>query len=363
VENILLPDSPILETLLAAGISASSADNCQPWLFEVDNNTIKLRIDSNEVGKFFDPGLAATLISCGGVCELIRIAASAHGLDTDIQYNSGEVSGGAIAELRFSATNDSPDPFAQCYLARGVHRGHYQRWKTVPNAVLNDASHAASVVEGTRVDWLEGTRRRKATNLIYKADAVRFSHPVVHQQFYQLLRFGDDIEHLNDGLAADTLGIERIFLPVLKAMRPWSRAAKLNKFGWNYVMAARGAWVPCVTSAGLGAIVQDRDLGYFEAGRALHRVWTAMNCAGLAFQPLGALPLFLMRMEDLNGEGFDDDQRRRLSSMANELPAIIDGFSPDKERLIMLFRYGYPFRAIARARRRPIEHFLRSATE
>jgi hypothetical protein len=352
----------VLDTILKAGISASSADNCQPWIFEPAENQVKLFINQQELGKFFDPGLAATLISCGGVCELMRIAASMNGLDATIHYDANCPNDAAVAEVRFSNSDAGLDPLSERIFSRCVHRGHYRRWKSVSREILEEAEQAIAGIDGTRVVWLDSQQRRKAANLALKTDAIRFSHPVVHEQFYELLRFGAEADRLRDGLAGDTLGIERIFVPVLKAMRPWSRAAALNRFGWHYVMATRGAWVPCFMSAGLGAMVADRNVDYFTAGRALHRLWIALNGSGLAFQPLGALPLFLMRMDDLHGEGFDSHHQRQLTRMADALPSIIDGFGLDSERLIMLFRYGYPFRPIARARRHEIGHFLRPAS-
>jgi sulfur-carrier protein adenylyltransferase/sulfurtransferase len=349
----------LLLDLITAGLSASSADNSQPWQLTVVGDRIELGLNQSRLGMFFDPGLAASLLSCGGVCELMRIAATGYGLTAEITLLPNDEHPQRVAQLSFHDSSADPDPLLNGIHTRGTHRGHYRRWRRVAPDALDFAANAAMQIPGHRVVWLSGKARRATTHLIYMADTVRFSHREAHEQFYEKLCFGADAARWNDGLASDTLGIERVFLPVLQLLAPWSVTSKLNRVGWNYLMALRGAWVPCLTAAGLGAIIQERETGYVQGGRALHRLWIAMNQSGLAFQPLGALSLFLMRLDDLQGAGFKESQLNRLREIQRALPMVLADFEPVRERLILLFRYGYPIRPAPNSRRRPVEDFIR----
>jgi hypothetical protein len=352
-------DRAVLKQIVSAGISASSADNSQPWRLTLRDDGVALGLDERHLGMFFDPGLAASLISCGGVCELMSIAATRHGLRADITMLPEHEHPGRIAEIRFSPDESlGLDPLSGAVAWRTAHRGHYRRWRAVDKSLLAAAESEVSRIPGHRVSWCDAGQRRIATRQIYLADTIRFAHREVHEQFFQQLRFGEASERELDGLAANTLGIERVFIPVLRATRSWGIASSLNRIGWNYVMALRGAWVPCLTASGLGALIQDREQGYFAAGRAFHRLWLSLNQAGLAFQPLGALPLFLMRLEDLDGIGFDAAQKAKLSSMQGRLPSFIEGYDAARHRLVMLFRYGYPVKPAPRSLRRPLEDFI-----
>lgn len=347
-----------LPALLTAGISASSADNSQPWQVRVQDDRIELDLDEARLGMFFDPAGAASLMSCGGFCELVRIAATGHRLAAEINLFPAGGPSRRVAEIVLRAAATPRDALLDGIQSRGTHRGHYRRWREVEPDVLERAAGAAAQIAGHRVVWLRGHHRRAATRLVYRADALRFGHREVHEQFFEKLRFGADAERCCDGLAWDTLGVERMFRPVLRLVAPWSVTSRLNRLGWNYVMAVRGAWVPCVTAAGLGAVVQERQAGYFAAGRALHRLWIALNQAGLAFQPLGALPLFLMRLDELRGQGFSPSQLATLQALQARLNTAIPGFVPERERLILIFRYGYPFWPAPKSRRRPVTDFF-----
>jgi nitroreductase len=345
--------------LLHAGVSASSADNSQPWTFRLHGDRMELGLDKTRLGLFFDPGLAASLISCGGLYECIRIAATRFGWQASLHPHGTDNYPHQVAAITIDqAASVSPDPLETGLGLRATHRGHYRRWRKAPPQLLDQAADQVRQVPGHRVIWLTGQARAAATRLVYGADALRFSHQRVHEEFHGKLRLGREAANSQDGLAQDTLGIERLFFPVLKLTAPWPVTSMLNRFGWHYAMAARGAWIPCLSAAGLGALVQERSAGYLEAGRALHRLWIALNQAGLAFQPLGAFPLFLMRLEDLDGEGFSGKQNMQLQRGRQQLPAILECYDLERERLIMLFRFGYPFANAPRARRRPLEDFL-----
>ncbi|MEJ2201714.1 MAG: hypothetical protein P8X63_11995, partial [Desulfuromonadaceae bacterium] len=51
-EEVFRLSQKLVQTLVAAGSLATSADNCQPWLFTFDGDTLTLRADSERSGFF-----------------------------------------------------------------------------------------------------------------------------------------------------------------------------------------------------------------------------------------------------------------------------------------------------------------------
>lgn len=347
----------ILE-ILSAGIQAPSADNSQPWKFKVVPGAIHVFYDVSRLGMFFDFALSATYMSLGAVCENMVLHAGKLGLDAEVELcvdHPMEI--GHVITLRLSQHNVAYDPLADAIPARATNRFLYRRGSNVAGSVLADIAHAISPGQECRVVWAHDPAARKQLGrAVFQSDLVRFTHPLIHRGFHDTLRFGSDVWKSNDGLAAETLGIERPMLPLLRMLRPWGLARLLNGVGLQYFMAWRGGLLPMWASSHLGAIIASSRVDYFDMGRAFERVWLAATRAGLAFQPLGALPLLLFRWQDQADRGLADGHKARLRQADAAWRGATDASA--SERLVMIFRVGHAFGEAPRSRRRPVDQFL-----
>lgn len=347
-----------MEDILGAGILATSPDNSQPWKFRVTGEAVEIWIDSTRTGMFFDAGESATLMSCGAVAENIVLAATRHGLETSAEATDSWDASRPVAILRFSRRDRPADPLAAAIITRASHRGLFRPRDLVTDTQKRAVEAALAPCVGVRLVWAEQLRSRQAlVRAVCEADSIRFRHPRIHRDFHAKLRFGRAADVQRDGLAADTLGIERGLLPVLRLLAPWPLTRLLNGLGLHQFMVWRGSSLPLSTAPQLVVLVADSETSYFDQGRALERLWLASCAAGLDFQALGALPLLLIRLRDRAGEGLPADQQRRLESLdtlwreALDIPA---GFT----RLVMICRMGHGRRPAVRSRRRPLSSFL-----
>lgn len=347
----------ILE-ILSAGIQAPSADNSQPWKFRVVPGAIHVFYDVSRLGMFFDYALSATYMSLGAVCENMVLHAGKLGLDAEVDLCVDQpLEVGHVFSLRFSQRNVAYDPLADAIPERATNRFLYRRRCDVAGSVLADIAHAISPGQGCRVVWAhDPVARRQLGRAVFQSDLVRFTHPLIHRGFHDTLRFGRDVEISNDGLAAETLGIERPMLPLLRMLRPWGLAHLLNRVGLHYFMAWRGGLLPMWASSQHGTIIASSQVDYFDMGRAFERVWLAATRAGLAFQPLGALPLLLFRWQDRADTGLPEKHKARLRQADAAWRAGTDAAASD--RLVMVFRVGRALGAAPRSRRRPVDQFL-----
>jgi hypothetical protein len=195
--------------------------------------------------------------------------------------------------------------------------------------------------------------RANMLRAVQLADHVRYSHPEIHRDFHALLRFGKAKSVLRDGLAGDTLGIEAFLLPALRMLKPWPLTRVLNIFGLRNFMIWRGTTLPIRSAPLIGVLSCSSEDGGFTSGRVLERIWLAAETAGLAFQPLGALPLLLHRMRQ-GGSGLSASHRTNLA-LADAAWRRAVGI--DSDTLIMIFRLGYSRVTPSRALRRSLESF------
>lgn len=349
---------PDLLALVRAGIHAPSADNTQPWGFKLQGRSISVLHDAARVGLFFDPQGAATLISLGAVCENMLLEAGRRGLSASLERSATPLAPGAWAfRVHLQPGGARAEPLADAISTRRTHRFLFQRGASVAAGHLESLAAALHPCPGVHLAWAESRRARaQLTRAAFLADLVRYSHRQSHMEFHATLRFGAAIDARGDGLGADTLGIERPLLPLLRLLEPWWLARGLNRLGLHYVMAWRGSVLPMGTASRLGVLHADPSCDWFDQGRALQRVWLAATRAGLDLQPLGALPLLLVRRE----AGLDDSltplHRRRLAEADGLWRAAVE--APRGARALMLLRVGRARAAAPRARRRPLDGFL-----
>lgn len=352
--------SESLRFILRAGVSAPSADNSQPWRFDCHEGRIDLLIDRARTGLFFDANGAATLMSSGAAAENMRLAADRLGLTATLRKSDASTDADPVASLYLQQGASTGDPLANAIIHRMTHRGLYERSRNVPPAAREAMENALQPLPGSRIHWGDSpTARRDLIQAAFGADLVRYTHPLIHKDFHETLRFGADAIRRPDGLAEETLGIEKLLTFPLRLLSPWPVAKLFNCLGLHYFMAWRGCWLPLQTAPEIGALICHDAIDHFDAGRALERVWLAATNAGLAFQPMGALPLLLIRLHELQGEGLKPHHQQRLRELDQLWQrACRPQGDTSKERLIMIFRIGYARKPVPRSHRRPLDEFL-----
>jgi nitroreductase len=351
-------DRSQLVEFVRAGIAAPSADNLQPWRFALGESSLELRLDPTYLGAFVDPLNYASLLSAGGVVENIRLTAQAAGFAMAEQRLSAAAPDYVVARLDFAPAPCRSDPAVEGIFRRCTHRGAFKRDVAVAAATLDQIERMTAQHAGTRIVWAQRERLGAIRSIVTRVDRLRFTNREMHEGFYKTLRFGRAIEASRDGLAADTLALEWFLILTLRALRPWWLARAGLLLGTHYFSAFRGTYLPLMSAPCVGALLMPRNADYVTCGQALQRCWLAVNrIAGLHYQPLGALPLLLFRLEELCGEGLDARERSVLRNAGDALQEQLQ-VSFTSERLVMLFRIGYAEEPRARGRRRPLERFL-----
>jgi len=266
-----------------------------------------------------------------------------------------------IAQLTFTTTANeiSVEEATETIFNRHTNRCLYQFNKKIPDTLIEELSELVKSQENFQLHVYQTPKDKKAIiKTITATDTIRFIHEQVHNDFYKVLRFGNSAQKTRDGLAAATLGIEAFMIPILQLLKPWKLVKLLNHIGLHHIMAFRGTWLPMKSASLIVSIIHQGPANYVEFGRIMQRFWLQANKTGLSIQALGALPLFLARLNLAQGEGFTPAQIKALSSLENDFVKITPAFDIETDQLVMLFRLGFTKQLATLPYRRFIESFI-----
>ena len=76
--------NPDFEKIIEAGSRAPSGDNSQPWLFDIDDNSIVIYNNVNRDSSLYNYNQTASLIAIGACIENMIIAAGHFGYTADL---------------------------------------------------------------------------------------------------------------------------------------------------------------------------------------------------------------------------------------------------------------------------------------
>jgi len=346
--------SRLFDEMVRAAGTAPSPDNNQPWAFRLREEALDVlhvrpRAIASDVCDLF------SWIAMGAAIENLVLAASLHSLTADVEYRDRPFvtcpDGELIATVRLR-NGGTPDPLARFIKRRMTNRRLYKR-QAIPSDTLK--SIAATVSAGaSRVDWLTGRNDlARLARLVVTADRIRFEHRPFHEEFHTVLRFGESqARRTADGLDLRTLEIPRITWPILHWLRRWPRMSLANRFGMSRLFA-RYSFKQVTRSGAVGLLTtsDESDRGLLEAGRAFQRLWLAATAQGLAFQPLGSLPIFLSRLEKEGSRSFLPHHAASLKQVVGPFQHLFQ--SAEHQMPVMLFRIGYAKQPSARSYRYP----------
>ncbi len=344
-----------LEELVHSATLAPSPDNNQPWLFEVSADGGFLLCHDHSRSLPSDVDHMFSMIALGAALENLLIAATHHGWEPQVEYLAHRLTKDkeAVASVRFRP-GGRPDPL-YAFLARRVTCRKRYRCGPVSQPMLRTLEEALASHEGIALHWAsERTAIRSLAWLVAATDRMRFEYQSFHEELYRQLRFSpQEAELTRDGLDLRCLEVPRLGAALLRWLRPWPRMRSLNRFGLSRLLSFPSVLVTWNTGTmGLLSTEVTTREGYLRAGRALERVWLTATKLGLAFHPLGSLPIYLSRLARQAGEGLTPGHQRSLERIARTFFQI---FPKAKDQgLVLLFRLGEAPKPHTRSLRRSV---------
>ena len=356
-ESDILPlTSELVRQLIAAAIKAPSGDNCQPWKFAVENgNRLLVSILPERAKSFFDLNHQATLLSVGAVVENLRVEAGFLGFGVDVSYSGSYTPDEPVAAISLTTTNAATVTEAthRAMLRRTVNRRPYFRGKPDDTQQHTLTMNPVSGTETTL--FTKRSEIRTWARMIYLADRIRYSHPVIHQELFgKILLSRKQIEQKRIGLEYDRLGIGPGSTAILKLLKPWQRMQRLSSVGADAALSNQSRMLANSSGAiGLVTIPDTSPESWMRSGEQVERLWINAHALGLSIHPM-TVALYL-------------SQRYQTEGMKNFLPRhepwlkeITAGLEPLLEGRVgaMVFRIGKAVKMSGQSIRLPIEDFL-----
>nr|WP_245719964.1 Rv1355c family protein [Nocardia uniformis] len=353
-------EDPIESTVQESGIAAvlscaqraPSGGNAQPWMLEVDGDTVTIAL-APERTSIMDIGYRGSALAVGAALYNARAAAAAQGLLGQSEFRLG---GPALltAALRLGA--DSDPQLARDYPALLARQTNRQLGTGAPVAESTlDALAATAKAAGAGLRWLTGrVDIDSAAQVFADSDRARYLTPQLHQEMFAELRWpGDDLRTGLDlrtvELPPDDLAILEIVrrADVMDQLRAWSGGVTLGNSTRDQVRSSSAVAVVTFSAPPPGDLAE--LAAYARVGEAVQRVWIAAEQQGLAVQPVSPVFLFARRPGDLHtvSPEFADT----LASLQGRFMDLLE--VPESETLALVLRLSYAAEVSARSRRLP----------
>ena len=335
--------------LVEAGHRAPSADNNQPWHFQVERDRLTLRYDQTRCGtQGFGPNAHATLLAMGAVIENVLQAAEAARCEIAWDMAAGDFAESHYFQAQFDPAAVIPIEARQHPIfSRHTNRAPFRR---EPLADELQARISSMTESSAQVKLLtKPAEIRQMARITELASRARFQTREIHEWLGEALRFTQTDAERGDGLDVATLELPPGGGLLLQITKDWQRMASLNKLGAYKLFAAIEAAAIRKAPAMLVITGAEGATEALAAGRLMERVWLALEGKGVAVQPYYVVP--------------DQLQRSRLGSVPHHLTAIVNHVSESVAELLgaddslphMILRVGYPKRDVIRSLRLPLE--------
>jgi hypothetical protein len=263
-----------LRFLLSWAVLAPSRHNTQPWIFEVEDDEVRLYADSSRALRTTDPDGRELLMACGAALANLTVAAAHFGMATSTEIVQGVRRDGLVARAWLEERRPSTPEMEELFQA--IPRRRTNRLpldgREPPDGLVAQLVREARR-EGAWLRPVEDHQRSAVADLVTEGDRVQWSNPRWRAELASWTRLSGSARR--DGMPAAAHGLSDLaaFLrPVLQRFRDPARAeAERDR------RRARTTRALLVLSTS-----RDGKLEWVIAGEALQRILLRATAAGLA---------------------------------------------------------------------------------
>jgi nitroreductase len=267
---------------------APSGDNTQVWRFEVlGPDHVVVHAWDTRGDCVYDLDGHPSQISIGALLETIAIAASAHGMRTEVQRRTHIAEHCPQFDVRLVPDAAiEPSPLIEAIKQRAVQR---RAMSTRPLTAEQKDALRQAIGPGYELAWLERFGQRwRAARLMFNNARLRLTMPEAFEVHRRIIHWG--ASRSPDRVPDQALGVDAATLRLMKwAMVSWGRMSLVNRVLGTWAPRLQMDFVPGLACAGHFVLKAKREPSgiddYIEAGRALQRFWLTLTSLGLFMQP------------------------------------------------------------------------------
>lgn len=278
-----------IEQILEVARWAPSADNTQPWRFEIvnENHLIVNGVDTS-AHCVYDLDGHISHISLGALLENITLAATHHGLTTSYKRRRGMPPTEHIFDVHFKPDQEIiASPLTACIPLRSVQR---RRMSIRTLSPTEKEALEASVGPTYGILWLEDFRDRlRAAKLMFHNAKVRLTMPEAYEVHKTVIEW--NTRYSQDRIPDQAVGLDPMTTRLMQwVMQSWQRVSFFNRYlAGTWLARIEMDLVPGIACAAHFVILARDKPGtiddYVAGGRAVQRFWLTATQLGLQLQP------------------------------------------------------------------------------
>jgi nitroreductase len=321
-----LPTRAEITWLVQSAGMAPSGGNDQPWRFAWHaGRTLDCYLDRARSGSFLDYDCCASYLALGAAAENAMIAATALGRSPRLELFPTPASPDLVFKVGLTekVRAIAADPLHSFIEARATNRreGARRPLKGEQARALQEAGRerGAELMLVSDADALT-----ELGELLGAVDRFRFMCERLHTAMMSELRWSpEQAMATRDGIDVATLELDPVAMAGLKIIANEETARFLRSLGKGARLenAARKA-VDAAGAVGLIRIEGTDPRAYFQAGRAMQRIWLTATRLGLAFQPMSVAPYLFLRLTRGGGDGFSPSEVATLSRLRERFASV-----------------------------------------
>lgn len=356
-----------VNALVKAAITAPSGGNSQPWRWVYKKKNLYLLLDKSRASAFLDYESAGGYLALGAATENLILKAHNMGLEVSVEQFPDKENPEVAAVFRFyllpSSTNRSVESHAYDNLADAIsirltNRLLRNRVK-LPIERLAKLQELGQSVSGAEVSWIDDENAMKSIGeLIAKNDRILITHKEGHHGFVTEIRWNEEeVNTLRDGVDIATIDLSAGEAAGFRMAKNWSVVKMLNNWGGGSVFEKLSR--KCVAGAsaiGLITMSGSASAQYYDAGRAMEKIWLQANKEGISLQPMTALTFMLHRLIHGKGVGLTPANVEELKMIKKEFYEIFN--LSGNRHPAFLFRVLVAGEPKVKSLRRPVEDVL-----
>lgn len=349
-----------LRAIIAGGIRAPSAGNCQPWRFRVRPGLVESRLDPDRPPNMLDFERSATHLTFGTAAENMALTAAARGLAVEVLPFPDPGHAELVFSLRIRPGAGASPPALADQIPRRITN------RVVSKAPVSIEARACDAIQrvvpperGKLLLVRERGQIAAMGRLMGACDRLCLLSARMHAEMMAELRWAPDaVESSMDGLDVRSLELSPASLAGLRVIANPSAMRFLSALGAGRALTGLARdWAEAASALGLLVVRGTAPQDYFDAGRLLQRVWLTSTMLGYDLHPITSLPYFFARLERGGGAGLSEDEQntlRRLRASYNEVFSVPAGWG---EALLFRVVPSTPSPSV-RSLRRPVDDFI-----
>lgn len=289
-----------IREILHTALQAPSGDNCQPFQFRWDGETLRIYHDNHRGKHALNSLNQASRLTLGMLLESIKIAASEKGYRAECE-ELPEDEEGPWAVISVQRDDIVPDTLAPLQGMRWTDRRTYQGG-SIRHWVFEDLQSEIAkfpTVGCYVIDRYPDT----FVDLLARKESELFDRPEALRDLGRWLRFGSG--PLADGMPWRTLGCRYPEARLLWACTRYPRITAFAKWLGLSTVHKRLVMSQLRSSAAfcLVTVPQPRVADVVAAGQLIYRLWLRLNGAAYGVHPYSSLPLSILDRHVLLAQG------------------------------------------------------------